>query len=241
MADDSNLSLEDFLLLEAKERVYEIEIKGLKDFEREKSRLVEKGKTDVREEYEKKLRAIEAQKRIEKSSRVNGSRLQKMQARNHIVAQILDESELALARRIQDDKKFYNDLLKKLILQAFIKLFERRVVLRCLERDRDLVKKLIPECVSEFQTFVKKELDIEWSLEVDLDEKRFLQLRKIENLESHESKAVHKSDDDKICFGGVLGFNDDLSIMCKNTIDIRLELCYQDSLPSIRSILFPGK
>ena len=64
MAEDSNLSLEDFLLLEAKERCYEIEIKGLKDFEKEKARLLEKGKTDVREEYEKKLRQVEAQKRM---------------------------------------------------------------------------------------------------------------------------------------------------------------------------------
>lgn len=67
MADDSNMSLEDFLLMEAKERCYEIEIKGLKDFEKEKARIVEKGKEDVREEYEKKLRTIEGQKRMWKS------------------------------------------------------------------------------------------------------------------------------------------------------------------------------
>jgi len=64
MADDSNLSLEDFLLLEAKERCYEIEVKGLKDFEREKTRILEQGKDDVKEALEKKLRTIEAQKKM---------------------------------------------------------------------------------------------------------------------------------------------------------------------------------
>ena len=64
MADDANMSLEDFLLMEAKERCYEIEIKGLKDFEKEKTRIVEKGKEDVREEFDKKLRNIEGQKRM---------------------------------------------------------------------------------------------------------------------------------------------------------------------------------
>ncbi len=64
MADDSNLSLEDFLLLEAKERCYEIEVKGLKDFEKEKTRIVEQGKEDVKEVLEKKLRTIEAQKKM---------------------------------------------------------------------------------------------------------------------------------------------------------------------------------
>ena len=64
MAEDSNLSLEDFLLLEAKERCYEIEVKGLKDFEKEKTRILEAGKNDVREEFDKKLRQVEAQKKM---------------------------------------------------------------------------------------------------------------------------------------------------------------------------------
>lgn len=240
MSDDSNLSLEDFLLLEAKERCYEIEIKGLKDFEREKARILENGKQNVRDEYEKKLRQIETQKRIEKSSRVNGSRLRKMQARNGVITKVLDEAEVALARRAQDDKKFYRGLLKNLILQCFIRLFERSVVLRCLERDRDLVKKLIPECITEFQAFIKKELEIDWPLEVDLDERTFLSYRKVENLGPQETKELHKSEDAKLCFGGILGFNEDLSIVVKNTLDARLELCYQDSLPNLRGALFPA-
>lgn len=30
-------------------------------------------------------------------------------------------------------------------------------------------------------------------------------------------------------------------IICNNTLDERLELCYQEALPEIRSILFPRK
>jgi vacuolar-type H+-ATPase subunit E/Vma4 len=30
-------------------------------------------------------------------------------------------------------------------------------------------------------------------------------------------------------------------IVCNNTLDERLELCYQEALPEIRSILFPKK
>jgi len=64
MMDDSNLSLEDFLFLEAKERCYEIEVKGLKEFEKEKARILEQGKDNVREDIEKKLRQIEGQKKM---------------------------------------------------------------------------------------------------------------------------------------------------------------------------------
>lgn len=242
MSEDSNLSLEDFLLLEAKERCYEIEVKGLKDFEKEKTRIVEAGKNDVREEFDKKLRQVESQKKIERSSRINSSRLRKMNSRNNIVMKILDEAEVDIAKRIETDKGFYRELLKKLIIQAFIKLFEKKVAIRCLARDKDLVNELIPECIEEFKAFVKKELEIDWPLHVELDERIFLQLRRIEEIkELHEGRGVQKSDEDKKCFGGILAFNEDLSIVCKNTIDIRLELCFQDSLPQVRTLLFPGK
>lgn len=46
MAEESNQSLEDFLYFEAKERAFEIEIKGLKEFEAERNRIYEK-ETDV--------------------------------------------------------------------------------------------------------------------------------------------------------------------------------------------------
>lgn len=236
------MSLEDFLLLEAKERCYEIEVKGLKDFEKEKTRIVLGGKDNIREEYDKKLRQVEGQKKIERSSRINSSRLRKMQSRNNIVMKILDESELYIAQRIEQDKGFYRELLKKLIIQAFIKLFEKKVIIRCLSRDKDFVEELVPECVHEFQDFVRKELEIDWPLHVEVDDHTFLQLRRIEEIKDlHENRGVHKSDEDKKCFGGILAYNEDLSIVCKNTIDIRLELCFQDSLPAIRNILFPEK
>jgi len=237
--DEANLSLEDFLLLEAKERCYEIEIKGLKDFEKEKTRILEQGKDNVREDIEKKLRQVEGQKRIERSSRINNSRLRKMQARNTVILKILDQAEVDLAKKIETDKGFYRDLLKKLIIQSFIKLFEKKVVIKTLERDRGVVEELIPECISEFQAFVKKELELDWHLECEVEKRGYLQLRKLEELEHLHERGVHKSEEDKKCFGGILAYNDDLSIVCKNTVDARLELCFQDSLPPIRHILFP--
>lgn len=54
----------------------------------------------------------------ERSSRINNSRLRKMQARNEVLMKIVDESEVVLAKRIDSDKGFYRDLLKKLIIQV---------------------------------------------------------------------------------------------------------------------------
>ena len=64
MAEDSNASLEDFLFLEAKERCYEIEIKGLKEFEKEKARIVAKGHDTVHDEIEKVTKNFEGKMRM---------------------------------------------------------------------------------------------------------------------------------------------------------------------------------
>lgn len=57
-------SLEDYFYQEAKEKCMEIEIKALKDFEKEKKRLVESQKVVVMEDFDKKLRQVEAEHKM---------------------------------------------------------------------------------------------------------------------------------------------------------------------------------
>jgi V-type H+-transporting ATPase subunit E len=52
------------------------------------------------------------------------------------------------------------------------------------------------------------------------------------------TESVKKSDESNICFGGVVMTNADGLIVCKNTLDTRLELAYQHLLPSIRRRLY---
>jgi len=35
--------------------------------------------------------------------------------------------------------------------------------------------------------------------------------------------------------------NEEGNIICKNTFDVRVDLCFQDSLPDMRAIMFPPK
>eukprot|EP00825_Cyclidium_porcatum_P046624 TRINITY_DN7386_c0_g1_i3.p2 TRINITY_DN7386_c0_g1~~TRINITY_DN7386_c0_g1_i3.p2 ORF type:complete len:141 (-),score=35.01 TRINITY_DN7386_c0_g1_i3:122-544(-) len=58
------------------------------------------------------------------------------------------------------------------------------------------------------------------------------------DLENYKKDVISKSEDDKKCFGGVIMTNDDGNIIFKNTFDIRVDLCFQDSLPQIREIMF---
>merc|ERR1711907_522584 len=147
------------------------------------------------------------------------------------------------AKKIESDKGFYKDLLRKLIVQSFIKLLEHKVILRCLEKDFSTVKGLIPDCIKEFQAFIKKEVDLDWEIEVEIDEERPLDYRNVQVEDEHNdvygTRRIHKAEEDRKCLGGILALNADKSITCKNTIDTRLVLCYSESLPDIRAQLFP--
>lgn len=49
---------------------------------------------------------------------------------------------------------------------------------------------------------------------------------------------MEKSEENSKCFGGVILTNEDGLIVCKNTLDSRVELAFQQMLPVIRSNLF---
>jgi hypothetical protein len=80
---------------------------------------------------------------------------------------------------------------------------EHKVYIRCLERDVSLVQDILPQCVDEFKEFIKKELDLDWTMEAEVDMNQHLELRNISELEhlhqdeALQSKRVHKSEEDR--------------------------------------------
>lgn len=59
-----SMTLADFVIQEAKEKTFEIEIKALKQFEKEKAVIVEKELQNVHEDYQKKARKIEMNRKM---------------------------------------------------------------------------------------------------------------------------------------------------------------------------------
>eukprot|EP00825_Cyclidium_porcatum_P046626 TRINITY_DN7386_c0_g1_i6.p2 TRINITY_DN7386_c0_g1~~TRINITY_DN7386_c0_g1_i6.p2 ORF type:complete len:194 (-),score=47.40 TRINITY_DN7386_c0_g1_i6:122-703(-) len=178
--------------------------------------------------------------------RVHG--LDKMQARFKATQKIFSIVQLQIQKKISDDKQFYQEILTKLMVQGYIKLLEEKVKIRCLKKDVDVIKKALPQSIKEFKQIMKKELNRDFPIKVEVDEDKYLIERKLEDnsnlqvqeydLENYKKDVISKSEDDKKCFGGVIMTNDDGNIIFKNTFDIRVDLCFQDSLPQIREIMF---
>ena len=123
---------------------------------------------------------------------------------------------------------------------------EHEVVIKCLQRDVKLVEDVIGHAKREFQTIIKNELGYDFRLEISVDKVNFLIERKLDDLSGIETKNYGKCDDEVIskadevkkCFGGILVTNDNGLIICKNTLDVRTQIGYQEALPVIRREMF---
>jgi vacuolar-type H+-ATPase subunit E/Vma4 len=125
---------------------------------------------------------------------------------------------------------------------------EEKVFIRCLKKDIPLVKGVISQSVSEYKKVIKEQLDQDIDVDLQVDEQRCLEERPIpdyQNLKLEEFTDEHerlikvdRSVDTQKCFGGVILTNSAMNIMCKNTLDVRVQQSFSDCLPNIREMLF---
>lgn len=106
-----------------------------------------------------------------------------------------------------------------------IKLLEPELLVRCRQEDVKLIKELIPECEKQYEEIMKREAhgDKTYKTKLTLVDGEFL-------------TAAHGGQ----C-GGVVLTSVDKRIVCNNTLQSRLDLCFEELLPQIRAILFPPK
>lgn len=70
------------MLQEAHEKAFERLVMGLKEYEKEKAKIIAEKKEVLHGEFEKKHKENAAQRRINKSTKINESRMKKMNARH---------------------------------------------------------------------------------------------------------------------------------------------------------------
>ncbi|CAD8177670.1 unnamed protein product [Paramecium pentaurelia] len=205
---------------EATEKAEQIKDMAAQQFRIEKNKLLNQQKERIIEEYKKKIESYTIEKRIQRSSRINQSRLSKMQARFELIQRLKEEVRQKMAKLIQD-QSVYRELLKNLIVQGMIKLLEPRIELTCLEQDVSLVRSILGECQEEFQQIIKKETIKDFKTTLSINQSQYL------------TEKMGKP-----ILGGVVLSCANSRIVCSNTLDDRLELSLQEFLPDIRNGLF---
>lgn len=198
-----------FIRQEANDKANEIRVKAEEDFNIRKLSAVEAAREKIRAEYEKKVKQIDVNRRIAKSTEQNAARLEELKARDSILRETYDDAARQLAQIVKDTDT-YTDILKALVLQGLIVLSDDEVVVRCRHDDVEIVDGLLPSVKEEYVGKTSNPVT------VNLDRQTFL------------------SD----CSGGVELISQGSTIVVKNTFESRLEIAYQQNLPQIRKIMF---
>lgn len=218
MASDQIRQMVNFILQEAHEKANEIRVKTEHDFNLEKQTRVHEAKLSIQDEFAKKEKDREIQERIARSAEIGECNFKKMKVRDDLLNNLMAEAGQKCAMVARGTN--YPQLLQKLIVQGLIKIEEMEVKVYCRKEDKATVKSVLDAAVEEYVEIMERESGIKLSPNVIMNE--------------DESKDLPEES-----FGGVTLTAVHGQIVCVNTMASRLELVYEELLPSIRAILFP--
>lgn len=199
-----------FIKQEAADKANEIRTKAEEDFSSRKLSAVEGAREKIRAEYEKKVKQIDVNRKIAKSTEQNAARLKILQAKDGILQETYDEAGKALAQ-VSEDEELYAQIVRNLILQGLIVLNDADVVIRCRAADLSLIDDLLPGVTEDYVAATNSPVT------VNVDQDTLLA---------------------DSCAGGVVLLSQGGTIVVENTFESRLEIAYQQNLPKIRQTMF---
>eukprot|EP00928_Gymnodinium_smaydae_P041789 TRINITY_DN2823_c0_g1_i3.p1 TRINITY_DN2823_c0_g1~~TRINITY_DN2823_c0_g1_i3.p1 ORF type:complete len:226 (+),score=93.32 TRINITY_DN2823_c0_g1_i3:93-770(+) len=206
-----------FILSEANDKAAEIQKKGDEEFSIEVHRMITEQKEKMRQTYERKVKQIETQYAIAKSTAINKQRLEKIKARQDVMMKIADDVKAKLAQEMKSEGQA-KPFVTKLIVQGLLMLLENEVSIRCREADVKMVEACLSDAASQYSQLIKSKAGASKSVKLSLDKTAYLP---------------------KDCLGGVILQCADGKITIDNTIDVRLKLVMEQDKPAIRGLLFP--
>ena len=203
---------------EAKEEVNRLHEDAKTRAKKQKIKQINTKRDQIDVEFEKKKKNFKIQQRLEKSKKINESRLEVQTKRNDLLMSLKEQVKETLLERIKNRDQ-YEKVLHQLILQGLVRLLERNVKIRVLKKDFDLAKGLIRSIKSDFTDFIQNELGKDITVNLEVDKKKFIKEEEV---------------------GGCVLICGKGKIVFKNTLAMRLDLAFQDSIPLIRHNMFPS-
>jgi len=213
-----------FIAQEAKEKAEEIQVKTEKEFMADKLSLETQLSMAIRAENEKNKKDFLIKKRIAKSKSLTDARFSTMRKRDEKMSEL--KSAVLQKLSAVSQSKEYPQLLRFLMAQGLMTLLENNVTVQVRKEDLSIARKELSEAVKLFQDTMQKSSGVRPTINVALDEKDFLPPAPVPGKEGAS------------CAGGVLISARSGQILCRNTLDHRLELAFDSLKPALRGSLF---
>ncbi len=167
--------LREYQLIKAKEKCFEIQIKTAKEFEKEKEKCKLVGTKQIDLDIKKKWKDFKAEQNKqflkdviliftrEKSRSITQAKMDKMRVANRGVMKIFQATQEKVVRvldRNNRDNKKHRELLRDLIVQGLVKLDEQEVIVKCLEKDKNIVRSVLGEAQKKYYNKKKKQVKL---------------------------------------------------------------------------------
>ena len=192
-----------------------------------KKKLLARFTQNVDAVHERRVNDAEIKTRTFKSNYILESRTECQNDRHAKTGEITNAVQERIQQQFKKDKAGYKKFLKDVILEGLIRLLEQAVYIRCRQEDISIIKDLIPEIKEEFANFMVNNMTVHKLTK----EQAVVNLEVVENntLKTHESTL-----------GGVWLISHYGQIVLKNTVESRLKLVFDNSIPDIKQKLFPS-
>lgn len=202
-----------FIESEANEKCQELADRGRSEAQMEKNKQFAAGKEQIDEEFTRRYKVHEVKRRIAASNEINNNRLRVLETRERALKHVQAEAFAAL-KKIGVPGSAYQELLRKLILQALFKLKEDEVMVVCRAQDDGDVSAVLRACEEQYFAKFQKRVTL-----------------KIDTVNRLDSRSC----------GGVVLSAQRGKILCMNTLEQRLQLACDQQLPEIRGMLFGSR
>lgn len=175
-------------------------------------------------DIKQKQKDAETQRRITRSIVNAEIRVRKMHKREELVQKVKAQSLATVIDAIGKDQKNYELLLKKLLIQAMIKLNESHLEVIAREIDVRTVQKVLEPACREYEAMILEACGETIKMEVTLSKKTL--------------PGPSTGDGTPSCAGGIKVSAKNGKVVLDNTIDSRLSIAFADLMPTIRKVLF---
>jgi len=159
----------------------------------------------------------------ERSRKATDARVTKMRERDQFIKKLREEVIDELAQISKHPK--YSELIKYLIVQGLMTIAENRVILQCRKDDMNIVKSQIEPAIKLYQATILEKTEVTPKCQIEISNE-------------HLPPAPVKGTKSVSCCGGIVLSARNGTIVCKNTLDSRLDLCFENLIPQIRGMLF---
>jgi V-type H+-transporting ATPase subunit E len=151
------------------DKMLEIKVMNRRSLNESKKTILIEEQKKIDAKYDKEYNEQYISNKIQISEARNTSNLNKMRKRNELIEKLHSDTLNKIKAFAKPENEKYRELLKKLILQAMVKMLEPVVLVQVRKGDVEIVKKMAKDLEHDYSKLMKDETGEEYKCTIEID------------------------------------------------------------------------